>query len=452
MFSNLNFNWFKTVNQLFCFYLIHTLAPHKTQILKNLSHKIITVFSILLLLVSLVVTQKIIIQAKQNQQIKFDKAEVNSILYGLLNVNEWKDEISNILSEKINNFEITPENQTQLQSQVENVLYRLLDEVDKILKSDMGRIKRFLMYAFVDLEKLRENVPELTVTLLEEMNKPENKENLKNYFNEKLDEYADETYNNDQQLKLIQILERYNFNNKEQAAVRLQKTAKDNQNRIMFLLLLLIAILVLVFLANYFSAIQLAKSQLLILLLVSFVFLLNGISIPMIDIEATISQITFQLLGEEIAFHNQVLFFQSKSILDVVWILISTKKIDMVIVGTLIFTFSVLFPAAKMVSGYLCIVKPDCQRWRGISFFTYKSGKWSMADVFVVAIFMAFVGFNGIVNDQLSGLNSGYKNVEIITDNGTFLQPGFYLFLLFCITGLFLGDKISKQNNAFQNT
>ena len=68
-----------------------------------------------------------------------------------------------------------------------------------------------------------------------------------------------------------------------------------------------------------------------------------------------------------------------------------------------------------------------------------------MADVFVVAIFMAFIGFNGIINDQLSHLDGGYENVQIVTHNGTFLQPGFYLFLLFCVSGLFLGEKI-KHN------
>jgi uncharacterized paraquat-inducible protein A len=31
----------------------------------------------------------------------------------------------------------------------------------------------------------------------------------------------------------------------------------------------------------------------------------------------------------------------------------------------------------------------------------FKTGKWSMADVIVVAIFMAYIGFSGIVGEQL---------------------------------------------------
>ena len=78
-------------------------------------------------------------------------AEINNIRYGLLNADEWKYYLAEILTQKINEFQLTPENQEQLQTQIENLLYRLLDEVDKILQNDMGRIKRFVMNAFVYL-------------------------------------------------------------------------------------------------------------------------------------------------------------------------------------------------------------------------------------------------------------------------------------------------------------
>jgi hypothetical protein len=45
--------------------------------------------------------------------------------------------------------------------------------------------------------------------------------------------------------------------------------------------------------------------------------LVAGVTTPMIDMEAKISQMSFVLLGHPIHFENQVLYFQSKSILDV---------------------------------------------------------------------------------------------------------------------------------------
>ena len=54
-----------------------------------------------------------------------------------------------------------------------------------------------------------------------------------------------------------------------------------------------------------------------------------------------------------------------------------------------------------------------------------KSGKWSMADVLVIAIFMAYIGFNGLVGSQMEGLSRSSEAVEIFTTNGTKLWKAF---------------------------
>ena len=104
--------------------------------------------------------------------------------------------------------------------------------------------------------------------------------------------------------------------------------------------------------------------------------------------------------GQDISFKNQVLFFQSKSIVDVVSILIKTGKIDSMIVGVLILVFSIIFPVTKSLStGIYMLNKRKWAKNKVIHFFAFDSGKWSMADVFVIAILMTFIGFNGIVNN-----------------------------------------------------
>lgn len=414
--------------------------------MKTISTKIVFAASIVFLLLSLFLSGRLIYLAKHNQEYRIDQAEINSIRYGLLNADEWKFYLADIISQKINEFELTPENQEQLQGQVENLLYRLLDEVDTILQNDMGRIKRYLMNAFIDLEKLKENVPELAEALLEEMAKPENKENLNEYILDKLDNFVAETFNKDEQAKLNQLMGKYNADDRNVASANLGQLSNQTTNKLRIDAFLLIIFLSFVFGINVFFGSQNIQTRLLFLLLVALIFLINGITIPMIDIEAKISRLTFQLMGENIIFENQVLFFQSKSIIDVVWILVSTGKIDMIFVGFLIFTFSVLFPVTKLVCSYLTIRAPrKLVGLKWVQFFTYKSGKWSMADVFVVALFMAFIGFNGIIGDQLSHLSNVNEYVEIFTTNGTNLQVGFYLFLMFCLAGLFLSEMIQKS-------
>ena len=80
-----------------------------------------------------------------------------------------------------------------------------------------------------------------------------------------------------------------------------------------------------------------------------------------------------------------------------------------------------------------------------IKFFVLKSGKWSMADVMVVAIFMAYIGFNGIITSQFGKLKSAAHEVVILTTNGTSLQPGYYLFLTYTLLALFLSGFLIKK-------
>jgi hypothetical protein len=81
--------------------------------------------------------------------------------------------------------------------------------------------------------------------------------------------------------------------------------------------------------------------------------LLGGIITPMIELEAKIDMLLFQLLGEEVIFTNNILFFQSKSITDMVRILMTDGSIQMIFVGILIFTFSIVFPSVKLICSYL---------------------------------------------------------------------------------------------------
>ena len=69
-----------------------------------------------------------------------------------------------------------------------------------------------------------------------------------------------------------------------------------------------------------------------------------------------------------------------------------------------------------------------------------------MADVMVVAIFMAYVGFSGIITNQLGELSSAAQEVAILTTNGTSLQPGYYLFLTYTLLALFLSGFLTRNS------
>lgn len=73
-----------------------------------------------------------------------------------------------------------------------------------------------------------------------------------------------------------------------------------------------------------------------------------------------------------------------------------------------------------------------------VEFFAFKSGKWSMADVMVIAIFMAYIGFNSILTEQMKNLNMNSESFNSIATNQTSLQPGYIVFGCFVLFSLIL--------------
>ena len=80
-------------------------------------------------------------------------------------------------------------------------------------------------------------------------------------------------------------------------------------------------------------------------------------------------------------------------------------------------------------------------------FFALRSTKWSMADVFVVSIFMAYLGLDGVVSNELKHLEAKSNPVNIITTNGTHLEVGFFLFLGFVLTSFVLSLLVEKSRS-----
>jgi hypothetical protein len=79
-----------------------------------------------------------------------------------------------------------------------------------------------------------------------------------------------------------------------------------------------------------------------------------------------------------------------------------------------------------------------------IKYFAFQSGKWSMADVIVIAILMVYIGLNGLLEGQLAKLNIRSDTLTIITTNNTALQPGYIIFISFVLYGLVLSTILKS--------
>ncbi len=408
------------------------------------------IFSLVVVIAASVFLIHLIRVSEKNQDFRKDLAEVNHIKYNLLNVEEWSVQVKEILEKKIDEFQITHENQQRLEDRVETILYDLIDEVELLMKrrteGQFSRIKRWVAGLAIDVEQLRDSVPSFASQILVELEDPRTKQAIQDFMTDKLDQYIASTRSLADMEKLEKLMEKHEVGSRQEANRVLTDKLSANMDRLDHHMILILAALLVVFLLTFFTSSRISFYQVLILVLGAIVLLIGGVMLPMIQLEAKIDLVRFELLGEEMAFKDNILYFQSKSVIDMVVILLKDGSARMIIVGFLIFMFSLIFPTLKLVSTVAYTGgNGKMKQSRLIRFFTLKSSKWSMADVFVVAIFMAYIGFNGIVDNQMEEFNEGAKPVETFTTNGTKLLPGFFIFLSFVIYGMGLSWLIEKR-------
>ncbi|MDF9798539.1 hypothetical protein OKW21_003802 [Catalinimonas alkaloidigena] len=390
--------------------------------------------------------------SSKRAEIKFDYSEVNSISYGLLSINVWSDHLTKIAMNRISDFELTPAQEDTLKYAIDQMLYAVVNKADSLLeqkqKTFKGKLTKFAVNTFVNKDKIEALVPTFSQTLTNEIQAPDNKEALKYLVRTKVQEYTDSTYAEANDSLLVNtILAKNNVASVEEFNRRSEATLQRLQEETYFFTYVVIGIIL-----TYLMLWWLLRHQktvhtpfFIISVLLALVVLGAGLTTPMIEIDARFKEVSFFLIGEEISFNDQILFFQSKSIVDVVVILLETGKYDSILVGLLILVFSIVFPITKLLATQIYLTGKE--KWKNnkvIYFFAFKSGKWSMADVYVIAIFMSYVGFQGILEDQLAIMNVETDALVSISTNKTSLQPGFILFIAFVLFSLLLSVILKK--------
>lgn len=125
---------------------------------------------------------------------------------------------------------------------------------------------------------------------------------------------------------------------------------------------------------------------------VSAILLVVGLSAPLLTVSA---HKDIALLG------RVVLQYDTKGILSTIVKLVSTGNN---LLAAMLILFSLLLPIAKVVMTLLALVNnPRLHRFASNA--VHAIGRWSMTDVFVVAILLAFLAAN---SDQLTDASTGY--------------------------------------------
>jgi hypothetical protein len=385
----------------------------------------------------------------ERRVMKEDLIELSKIKYGLFNVDEWKKILAGIISKKIGEFDFDETNREQMRKSISELLYKIIgDFEDRYQKNSSRSFKGFVrgqMASFLGIfSNVRKDIPKFTEQILDFMNDPRNRKAVQEYMIGKLNEYTDKTFSKMDYSSHDEIISRNGFEDRPSALAGLTTGIDDleKKSRPYKVALFAVAILIAIYI---FAAKLLSRLQYLFLILISFILLLTGLVLPMIEIDARISSMTFTLLGESVAFKDQVLYYKSKSILEVVQLMITQHRIDVLLVGILVFIFSVLFPVSKLLASILYIYSGRTRENAMMRFLIFQTGKWSMADVMVIAIFMSYIGFSGIISEQLEQIEAIAGNIDILTTNRSSLLSGFFCFTSFALLSLLISHKLQFE-------
>jgi hypothetical protein len=385
----------------------------------------------------------------QQEDLKQDYSDFNNITFGLFSVDQWRDEVKGVVKHQVRNFKMTAVQKKELRIEVQEVMIALINQAEALLnkkpKSIGGKIKKFAVKTFVKPDKIKAQVPGFARTIIAQIDNSKNKKQLSTmalgkFSQVQKSEYIDSaitahTVLNNKMYAKYHVSSPTEFNNKLSSDLTKIRTTTYAYSFGMLGCIVLVLILWWILRKRT----ELHATLFVMSLLFAFALLAVGLSASMVEVDARIKSLDFMLLGEHVVFKNQVLFYQSKSILDVVKVLIKQPGVDSILVGILILAFSVIFPILKLSStGIHLLGKKSLAENKVIKYFAFQSGKWSMADVIVIAILMTYIGLNGLLESQLAMLNINSNDLSIITTNNTALQPGFIIFISFVLFGLTL--------------
>jgi hypothetical protein len=108
-------------------------------------------------------------------------------------------------------------------------------------------------------------------------------------------------------------------------------------------------------------------------------------------------------------------------------------------VGFLVMLFSVVIPVTKILLMLLAACFRDSKNSRKAFLISSVISKWSMADVLVIAIIVAFMAANA-------------SNMGGLLDMDAHFEHGFYFFLGYCIFSILSMQVITRKNKNFNGS
>jgi uncharacterized paraquat-inducible protein A len=156
----------------------------------------------------------------------------------------------------------------------------------------------------------------------------------------------------------------------------------------------------------------------LVLIIISLLLLIPGLMTPILTLE----------ISAELPLIGKMTFYQrTQNIIESIQTLFEEKNS---LVAFLILFFSIIVPLTKAIMLIIVLFFKQMKNRLKLYKFVYAISKWSMADVFVVGIFLAFLAT---------------KSSDAIIAQ---LEDGFYYFTAYCLVSIAAVQIMSLEKTA----
>lgn len=383
------------------------------------------------------------------RDLRSDLAELEHVRYGLLSADQWRSIIAPMLNAQVDKLDLGSQSKS-LRPMVERSLNELLDNIKTQMSAPKPPGSKAMtappMMVNMIVNSLRPHIPEYTNVVLAELAKPQNQKAFKDSVRSVLADAIKNTFSSVDMTTYNAILKHYGCSGAPECQDLLRNRIHDSDAQLNRDYLIVLASSAVAFLLIGVGRRPLSRSVVVVLMLFSIVMLVGGVLSPMLEVEVRITQLDATLLGSPVQFQEQSLYYRSKTVLEVSRSLIEMHRPAMSLVAVLVILFSVVFPALKMLSLVASLIWPSLLRTsRIVRLLALHLSKWSMADVMVLAIFMSFVAFNGVTESGMAGIRAepAVKQLVIPTNSSQIL-PGYYLFIGFCVTSIYLSKRLEQ--------
>jgi len=406
----------------------------------------------------------------KRRDLRTDLAELQHVRYGLLSADQWRGIIGPILNGQVDKLDLNGQSK-DLRPMVEHSLNSLLDNIQKQMsapkpagsqtKQPPGANAKQLagnskpapagftappMMVNMIVNSLRPHIPEYTNVVMAELSKPQNQKAFKESVRTVLNDAVRNTFGSVDMTTYSAILKRYGCAASSDCERTLSNRIQQSDARLNRDYLIVLISAAIAFLLLTATRSPLTRAAVVVLTVFCLAMLVGGVLSPMLEVEVRVTRLDATLLGAPIEFRDQSLYYRSKTVLEVSRSLIEMHRPAMSLVAILVILFSVVFPALKMLALGASLFRPSLLRnSRVVRLLAFELSKWSMADVMVLAIFMSFIAFNGVIESGMGGIRTepAVQQLVLPTNSSTIL-PGYFLFIGFCVASICLSKKLER--------